>query len=359
MINREATQLEDAVYGSGMTLAPASLSALPPRLRYSIPANLRLAVHSVKGPLRMVKRIEYPNRKGRITQAKVRIEYEPSIPWAQTGEPRLEFGGIPSDRAAMRYAPSRGSCLLEFVSLATVPPDKLPGSVLRFAQKWGVLRLCHHRKPERHRRVSSQIGDLCGGPPRYGGPFSPPVFSEPIEAWGRYSRQLRAILLVAANLRKGEHGNSQDWQTIEQGEPKGLSQNEREHWGLGNLLQLRGQTCLREERLRLSFDLWNWLIYGDVHVFPRWAGSSLETRLSYHGLTGRLAVEMASMLTHTVYRCKGCGEPFGVELEGRGRSRNKGAWCGSAECARIKNREASHRYYLNLSRSKQRKKSLE
>lgn len=240
-----------------------------------------------------------------------------------------------------------GDCLWAFVALATIPPKQFPVRVWRFAQKWGVLRLCYHRKPEKHRRASSEIRDLCGGPPSYGGPFSPSVFSEPIEAWGRYCRQLRAILLVAANLRKGEPGNSQDWQTIEQGEPEGLSQDEREHWGLGNMGQLRGQRRLREERLRLSLDLRNWLIYGQVHLFP-WMGKSLETRVTYYGLTGRLAVELCAMLSDGVYRCAGCEKPFGVEWEGRKRPRNKKSWCGRKECKRQATREASKRYYNKI-----------
>jgi hypothetical protein len=177
------------------------------------------------------------------------------------------------------------------------------------------------------------------------------VFSEPIEAWERYSHQLRAILSVAANLRTRKPGRSQDWQTIQQGEPPDLPPSERQNWHPHNFLKRPRGNRLLGEQLTLADAVSNWLGYGGVGVSVSWndSESRLQTYLTYDildtTLPGRLAVELCAMLSHGVYRCAGCGAPFTVEWEEKRRPSNRDAWCGGKECKRIQAREASRRYY--------------
>lgn len=366
MRNMEAAQLESSLAVAGMPpdFATPELSIVPPRQGViAVPYNIRLVSGAAEGPSITIGTADI--RDGVLHPADEEIFHsEPEWPWANEGKLRLEYEHPPvgTDADLERFhqpLPRQGACLEGFISLAELPPDEFPEAVLRFAKKWGVLGICRHGKPSNHCQAPHNVAPPCriAYQSRIGLVY---VFSEPIEAWERYSSQLRAILCVAANLRTGKAGSPQNWHKIEQGEPPELPPFEREDWGLPDYVNLPpigrrispGKRRLLIEKSTLASNVGKWLTYGGVGVFPWWNDleNRLKTYLTYDSLDtslpGRLAVELCAMLSFAVYRCKGCAEPFGAGEEEKKRPSNKDAWCGRKECKQIQAREASQRHYL-------------
>ena len=363
MRKTEAARLESSLGDAGMPpdfAAPALSIVSPPQRVLSLPRNIRLVTGAKEGPSIKGYKVDIDNHPypGVVT-----LHSEPAWPWANEGKLRLEYEQSPVDSERWRRPPpKRGACLKEFISLVALPSERFPKAVVRFAQKWDTLGICSHGKPSNHPpsnyplaphdplpkcRVLYEDRIASSGDSIF-------VLSEPIEAWERYSRQLRAILCVAANLRVGKPGHVEDWQTIEQGEPPQSPPSERKAWGLPSFAKdpdSSPKDRLLIEQRTLAGNVGKWFTYGGIWYSLGWndAESRLETHLMYNrpgnSLPGRLVVELLAVLSHAVYRCKGCGEPFGMEWEEKRRPSIKAAWCGRKGCKRIKDREASHRYY--------------
>ena len=99
------------------------------------------------------------------------------------------------------------SLLPEFVALAEAEPD----AVLKFAQRWGVLRLCdQHELPVTH---AVRAFHVRGGDPaisRCRTPRSSHGFYEPIDAWRVFARQARAIVRTAGHQARGRAALPED-----------------------------------------------------------------------------------------------------------------------------------------------------
>ena len=160
-----------------------------------------------------------------------------------------------------RTNPAAGNCLQEFIELADATETQFPNSVLSFARRWGPLELCEHAKPFRH-----QAYPKCGYPTSTA---SDPSRNEPLEAWRRYARHLKGLLLVAANLCNGRPGDLGDWEAVANGEPKGLPQGARD-WGPPPDDLGRGKGRVVQERLTVSFIVSRWFKFGEVALFPQW-----------------------------------------------------------------------------------------
>ena len=365
---REAGRLESSLVDAGMPpdfAAPALSIVSPQQTVLSTPCNIRLVSDAKEGPWirnhQLEVAIDKPGRPGRVTSRKV-----PAWPWANEGKLRLEYEFSPVTPERWRQRPPQpGACLKEFISLAALPSERFPKAVVRFAQKWDTLGICRHGKPFNHPPSDSRVDqcwvafEIVFEGRRFESRIKSDgdsvfVFSEPIEAWERYSRQLRAILCVAANLRTGKLGSVEDWQTIEQGEPPQSPSYTGQTWGLPSFANDPDSSLkdrLLIEQRTLAGNVGKWFTYGGIWYSLGWndVESRLETHLMYNrpgnSLPGRLAVELLAVLSHAVYRCKGCGEPFGMEWEEKRRPSIKAAWCGRKGCKRIKDREASRRYY--------------
>jgi hypothetical protein len=97
----------------------------------------------------------------------------------------------------------RERLVFDFANLADASKD----AFLKFANTWGVLGLCEHKKPLFHQLP------LCL-PRRVGGEFF-----EPIVYWRGRARHIRAILKIKASLKRDKPGARSDWKTLCPGKP--------------------------------------------------------------------------------------------------------------------------------------------
>ena len=250
--------------------------------------------------------------------------------------PRLETrpgGGGPLASAAE-------DCLGEFIRLDETSDEEFPARVLALAQRWGLLGICCHRKPSSHR-----IDRRCYPLGSFGSYANPATVSpwEPIEAWRRYSRQLRAILNIAVDLQLDRPGSSRDWAAVQGAEPDfrhplrdwgtpkddGPPSVNLERWGP----KVAGD--ISSERAALAAALTRWLHYGRVVPHGHWTEGEAApaVRLFHESLTGVLAVQLAAALQSPqgVHRCDGCGYPFPSQ-GARRPARGKRKWC--SRCGR-------------------------
>ena len=327
---------------AGMALAGADISIRQPAgISYSVPRKMRLGdAHDLKSPV-----ITRPGPRRR------------SWPWVPDGGPVLMYQR--GSEVEQRWSPSTGTCLREFIQLADASETQFPKFVLSFAQRWGPLELCEHAKPFKHYAYPRK----CMSPDS--SPAFDPWSNEPLEAWRRYSRHLKGLLLVAANLCEGYPGHTADWDAVEEGEPADISKDVRDGWGSSHKTLRPNKKQVVGERLDVAYALSHWLEYGQVALQPQWrTGRStqdhrFEIDTTYWGLTGRLAVDLAASLCspNGIYRCAGCGIPF--TSEDRMRARNREKWCDEQDCKLERDRRNSKRYYEKkmFGQEKQKKKS--
>ncbi len=102
----------------------------------------------------------------------------------------------------------------DFIELADAPPHRIAA----YARSWGVLGICeehglpytHNPQPYPWPPYGSALHKPCapkGRPPA--GPCS-----EPIESWRHFSRQMKALLAIAADLQEGRLGRPAVWDVV-------------------------------------------------------------------------------------------------------------------------------------------------
>ena len=130
------------------------------------------------------------------------LDYTAQLPFDAIQVPpvRLE-GDLLYFRPGGPLRPATGQrerLVFDFANLAEASND----TVLEFAQKWGVLGLCDHRKPLFH--------EVPPCLPRREGD----EFVEPMSYWRGRASHIRAILNVGASLKRDEPGDRSDWRRI-------------------------------------------------------------------------------------------------------------------------------------------------
>ncbi len=266
--------------------------------------------------------------------------------------------------AGSTFAGPEGRCLDAFIRLDQGPPATFGNRVVEFARRWGPLGSCRHRKPAAH-YPPCRCTPLGTNPP-HGRALQP---WEPLEAWRRYSRQLRALLLVAARLLNGQAGDAQDWSVISSAEPgqsleideyPGVVYDEltlpppSDRVGLPALSDQAGR--LQAERYEIGLALDVWLRYGAIRVEGGWWEPMVtaDVWLRYGGLAGVLAVQLAAALKSPkgLFICTACRTPF-TPAPGRYRPRrNQRAWCN--ECGRQAQwRDYQQRRYATVKQRKE------
>lgn len=113
------------------------------------------------------------------------------------------FDPIPgaSVRGYTTVGPGAG-LVKDFINLADAADDHK--SILNYARRWGVLRICAHALPLTH-------GGPRGCPPLGLGQAE---WWEPISIWRLYSRHVRAMVNIAARLCESELSDPADWKQI-------------------------------------------------------------------------------------------------------------------------------------------------
>jgi hypothetical protein len=245
----------------------------------------------------------------------------PLLAWQRDAERRPPLQR-PYRRGDLWCPPVEG-CLEAFIRLHDASPEK----VRAFAEQWGPLLLCRHHKPYLHHELCMPLVDRAL---RINA-----VNAEPVEAWNRYARQLRAILSAAANLRLDQRAQPDDWEAIVGAEPIArpplttpeetelampCSSDHREtmytldapadEWWPEHVRE----RTLHTERAALGECLDNWRRYGGVELYTIWWEDEQApfTTVMSEGLPGVLAHQLIVAITSPegVSRCDGCGEPY-------------------------------------------------
>ncbi len=172
-------------------------------------------------------------REGGVAPATVTLKIPNPLPPARIRVPEVE---LVVDGGPMRLEwwsgdvqespPVRG-CLPAFIKL----PDARPATIEAFAKTWGVLGICRDGLPGVHlgcEPLSSaerwwestpdawQRSELSDDQRRWfdpaaAKPGAPRRYWEDLDAWRYLARRLRAIMVLAAALRRGDATSEEDW----------------------------------------------------------------------------------------------------------------------------------------------------
>jgi len=255
----------------------------------------------------------------------------------RAGEHWLLDGEVARDAIITRSkAEQQGRGILdEFLLLSDAPNE----TILQYARTWGVLELCRHNLPACHEfslnkylRFPAPLVE----PKTWRTELPPdprqcrPLGCEPLATWRFLSRQAKALLNVAANLRWDRLGQREDWaQLLREGVTPAQSLDAH-------------RSCARDV-------LEDWLSLGRVKP----AIDDLTGRLTWTGadLFGELVVQMALAaegVDGQVY-CIACGKPYEPKRRVIRRGFN---YCPAEKCQRQADAERALRY-------RNRKKALE
>ena len=233
-------------------------------------------------------------------------------------------------------ADKSGPCLSEFIRLCDGAPDQFSNRVLAFARRRGTLGICRHRMLSSHSRCSPLDPNIGAGK------------WEPIEAWLRYVRNIRALMNIGERLRNGNPGDPSDWAAVEAVTPSekpfdvgyGLfhESEERQAARAATFSWVPPPEDMGDvagERGWLGWALGRWLKLGEVQLQTSWWTDAPQIRLRYGALRGVIAIQLAAALISPqgLYQCAGCGHPFAPLAGSRRPQRGKRAWCPT--CGRL------------------------
>lgn len=218
----------------------------------------------------------------------------------------------------------------QFLELADAPSDQ----IRRYAQRWGVLRICAHGLPASHNSRNlltgvtrltpcvplTEIVERIGQPPAYVGDSSlsrdggprPPIVErthqgfEPIGAWRQFSRQARAILRIVAAHREQERADREDlrvlfrWLWFTAGghdcpisyDPDTGAVRACEHEPKEDITLT---PALQRQLIHKSLD--DWSAMADIRLRFGWTEAGEPLRITGAGVFGELAIQLM-MLVH-------------------------------------------------------------
>jgi hypothetical protein len=169
----------------------------------------------------------------------------------------------------------------------------------QFASRWGVLELCEHDLPARHRNApGDEIATWASDGPCYPQGARESGFTrgwEPLEAWREFSRKARAVCAIARHLQEGRVGDSQDWATL----------NEDPHLG-------RRRRSVPFEKSLLMLHVDRWLLLGALRPAFRWQDDRTEIVFRPPCLFTALSLQLVFNVAKIdgIAFCCGCGAPY-------------------------------------------------
>ncbi len=230
-----------------------------------------------------------------------------------------------------------------FVRLASASDD----TVLRFAEKYGVVALCaKHRDPLSNRRhvVADWASPKCA---MLGGanPYVP-------IAWYRgFARWARSILNLAERIHDGNPGGSADWEFVYPG------YSDIRNKGFGRSFKpvgLSERDVVQADREVLAQMLDWWLSEVDARLHFQWDWNDPRPRVSLNAgsLPGAIVVSLVFAVGRSggLAICTSCGIVYSPERQPAKGRRN---YCDSDEC-----RKAMRRDTTRASRERKREAEL-
>jgi hypothetical protein len=237
----------------------------------------------------------------------------PERQWQVPDEIWLEGDRLVSSRESSHPPPLKRlrELLPEFINLAEAPAE----TILRFAQKWGVFKLCEHDVPEGHppyywpTRPSVAYSSHIKAPgwssefPIMMGAFhyclpqgdeDKGLYWEPVAAWRRWATIARATLSIVAQLRNNRIVPEREWRTA-----YGLDGKARSRWAPGRP---------KFAWLELSNYLNYWLKLGSANVMTETLNERLQIVIGKGSTFGAVAVQLvlAACGTEGYVMCSSC-----------------------------------------------------
>jgi hypothetical protein len=238
-------------------------------------------------------------------------------------------------------APDGSTMLRNFMALADDKPK-----TLRFARRWGLLGLCHHRLPATHRsshrlsQIHLAVGEVDApadaGVGRLGDrvlseeartwldavPDIPPcreAGSESLEDWWFWSRHAAAVVTCAERLRRGEPCAAEQIGTVTDLLPAYWPEMVFPDPPAAGAADLAKAEVLQRQRDHVARVVQQWLEIAEVTIAIEWKPPQRPTDptrpiLGYHGagLFAALAIEIALSVTTAsgFYICDYCGRSY-------------------------------------------------
>lgn len=224
-------------------------------------------------------------------------------------------------------------------------------SVLRFAERWGVLHICRHGLPAGHPPLEHRPGD---GP--YGAclalnvPNTLLTSFAPIEIWLHYARQVDAILRIATQLHNGApKGSAEDWRIVyEWAGPVAVDAND------GIEIDADGGAMWvtrpiedvpwwdqgpETDRGMVANVVGEWLRLGQVGVSLKWWSGAPKLELGGGALFGALAVQLMLALGQ-VDALATCSECTRLYMPSRRPNPNRRQYCDECRALGVPLRDA-------------------
>ena len=165
--------------------------------------------------------------------------------------------------------------------------------VLKFAQRWGPLRLCSHNLTSRHgtQTIFFDVEGKC----------ETGKDEEPLEAWFLWADSARALLSVAANLHQGQEPSLDVWRRAEQMlNPRATRASE----------STVRQSKLWESQIYCGDLVWAWL---DIaRISPKFTWDGTPQFFLWTDAFGTLGLQLAQAIarSHGLAVCDGCGVAY-------------------------------------------------
>jgi hypothetical protein len=223
--------------------------------------------------------------------------------------------------------------LLRFANLA----EAAPPAYLRFAKRWGPLRLCEHGLPGTH--VPSDLEETLGDIPRcwMAGQLQ---FTEPIGLWRQYSRHAAAIIRITAQLKDGVPTPRDWWDPMRQLQHDEQVETDIEWAETYAPVDIPRKDLVASQEAGVERWINWWLRLAGIRPVLRWDEGLVLVGTG--GLFGALAFQLANLVHadgHLAW-CAVCGEFFTTE---RKRQAGRRTYCEKDDCRERGRRRLSAR----------------
>ena len=236
----------------------------------------------------------------------------------------LVFGKIAELEGAthITHPANTKGMLDQFIKLADAEPKRF----LEFARRWGQLGLCSE-----HGEVATHTGRCL------------PSREESVEAWRAFSKRVRAILHVGAQLhqigngdKRAIPGTPEDWASIFPELPPRRLRNSYQD--------------IDKAKVSLADAIHNdFVMLGSVHLEFTWNGERPMLSLDGWFAFGHIAMQLAfAVLKSNLALCSGCGNPYERKKRdgstGRAPKRGQNNWCANCKLNGADRRSADKAY---------------
>jgi hypothetical protein len=221
--------------------------------------------------------------------------------------------------------------------------DEADKDILRYANRWGVLKLCReHQHPVSDLREHPLVGDD-------GLPCSQVAEDESTDAWRKWSRVAGSILQISQILDDGNLGKPEQWINIYPRLSQLISLNDKD-------LRRNFLNNAKRQKEEMAFCVNRWLEMGDVRPVLIWddpAKTDPLLQLTGSGLFGALALALLENVggRYVIAACNGCRKFYNPEIRPKS---GQYRYCPTCRKAGVPVARAKHRKALGLSKTRER-----